>query len=148
MDGGTKKILFKPKNFSSCLACSQLFLNMGCQEVGFFNVFRYINFKVLLTGSLSNSRILFKNNFFLKYFSLLILLCAKKSQLFGVFIDLYFGTFCDEINFENLKKSPKKQAQGSKIYICFIERNFHLNSQYICRKNINFSFCFKLFWGE
>ncbi len=31
------------------------------------------------------------------------------------FLDLYFDTFCDEINFENFKKSPKKQAQGSKI---------------------------------
>ena len=29
------------------------------------------------------------------------------------FEDLFFVKFCDEINFENLKKSPRKQQEGS-----------------------------------
>jgi hypothetical protein len=48
------------------------------------------------------------------FFSFDLALCKKVSYL--VFsIDLHFVPFCDEINFENLKKSLKKQAQGSKI---------------------------------
>jgi hypothetical protein len=39
----------------------------------------------------------------------------KKISYLVFFTDLHFGTFCDEINFENFKKSLKKQAQGSKI---------------------------------
>jgi hypothetical protein len=39
----------------------------------------------------------------------------KKVCYLVCFTDLHFGTFCDEINFENFKKSPKNQAQGSKI---------------------------------
>jgi hypothetical protein len=29
--------------------------------------------------------------------------------------DLYFPIFCDEINFENFKKSPKKQQEGGNL---------------------------------
>jgi hypothetical protein len=39
----------------------------------------------------------------------------QKDSYLVFFIDLCFVTFCDEINFENFKKSPKNQAQGSKI---------------------------------
>jgi hypothetical protein len=31
------------------------------------------------------------------------------------FEDLYFVGFCDEINFENLKKSPRKHQPGGKL---------------------------------
>jgi hypothetical protein len=31
------------------------------------------------------------------------------------FEDLYFLTFCDEINFENLKKSPKNHQEGGNL---------------------------------
>jgi hypothetical protein len=48
------------------------------------------------------------------FFSFELALCKKVSYLV-FFKDLHFGNFCDEINFENFKKSPKKQAQGSKI---------------------------------
>jgi hypothetical protein len=34
----------------------------------------------------------------------------KKVSYLVFFTDLHFGTFCDEISFENFKKSPKKQA--------------------------------------
>jgi hypothetical protein len=48
------------------------------------------------------------------FFSFDLALCKKVSYL--VFsIDLYFAIFCDEIKFENFKKSPKKQVQGLKI---------------------------------
>jgi hypothetical protein len=39
----------------------------------------------------------------------------KKVSYLVFSIDLYLVPFCDEINLENLKKSLKKQAQGSKI---------------------------------
>jgi hypothetical protein len=48
------------------------------------------------------------------FFSFDLALCKKVSYLV-FFTDLHFVTFCDEINFENFKKCPKKQAQGSKI---------------------------------
>jgi hypothetical protein len=31
------------------------------------------------------------------------------------FEDLYFVKFCDEINFEKSKKSPRKHQQGGKL---------------------------------
>jgi hypothetical protein len=65
------------------------------------------------------------------------------------FLDLHLDTFCDEINFENLKKSPKKQSQGSRKYKTAIPMKFSSEfrlSTYV-EKNINFSFCFKLFLG-
>ncbi len=53
----------------------------------------------------------FKNKLSFKYFfSFDIALCKKVSCLV-ISLDLYFVTFCDEINFENFNKSPKKQAQ-------------------------------------
>jgi hypothetical protein len=39
----------------------------------------------------------------------------QKMSYLVFFKGLYLVTFCDEINFESLIKSPKKQAQGSKI---------------------------------
>jgi hypothetical protein len=48
------------------------------------------------------------------FFSFDLALCKKVSYLVNS-IDLNFVTFCDEINFENFNKSPKKQAQGCKI---------------------------------
>jgi hypothetical protein len=35
-----------------------------------------------------------------------------KKGLYGVFKDLSFVAFCDEINFENSKKSHRKHQQG------------------------------------
>ena len=44
------------------------------------------------------------------FFSFDLALCKK--ELYGFFKDLCFVTFCDEINFENLKKSPRKHQEG------------------------------------
>ena len=57
----------------------------------------------------------FQKNTLLEIFFSFDLVFCKKVCYLVFFIDLYFVTFCDEINFENFKKSPKKQAQGSKI---------------------------------
>jgi hypothetical protein len=46
-------------------------------------------------------------------FSVYLALCKKFSYLV-FFTDLHFGTFCDEINFENLKKSPKIKHKEAK----------------------------------
>ncbi len=35
-----------------------------------------------------------------------------KKGLYVFFKDLYFVAFCDQINFENSKKSPRKHQQG------------------------------------
>jgi hypothetical protein len=40
---------------------------------------------------------------------------GPKRGYYGVFEDLYFVGFCDEINFENSKKSPRKHQQGGKL---------------------------------
>jgi hypothetical protein len=45
------------------------------------------------------------------FFSFDIALCKKMSYLV-FFRDLKFVTFCDEINFENLKKSHRKHQKG------------------------------------
>ncbi len=36
----------------------------------------------------------------------------QKMSYLVFFRDLKFVTFCDEINFENLKKSPRKHQKG------------------------------------
>ncbi len=38
----------------------------------------------------------------------------QKVSYLVFFIDLYFDTFCDEINFENLKKSPNNKHKEAK----------------------------------
>jgi hypothetical protein len=72
----------------------------------------------------------------------------QKVSYFVFFIDLYFDTFCDEINFENFKISPKNKHKEGK-YKTSIPMKFSSKfrlSTYV-EKNINFSYCFKLFWG-
>jgi hypothetical protein len=41
-----------------------------------------------------------------------MLLWAKKRVIWRFFEDLCFVRFCDEIKFENLKKSPRKHQEG------------------------------------
>jgi hypothetical protein len=40
------------------------------------------------------------------------------------FEDLYFVGFCDEINFENSKKSPRKQQQGGMLEDSYSHEKF------------------------
>ncbi len=40
------------------------------------------------------------------------------------FEDLYFARFCDEINFQNLKKSPRKHQQGGKLEDSYSHKKF------------------------
>jgi hypothetical protein len=55
------------------------------------------------------------------------------------FEDLYFVGFCDEINFENSKKSPRKHQQGGKLEDSYPMKN---SSKIMNRRNVqkNFSF--------
>jgi hypothetical protein len=46
------------------------------------------------------------------FFSFDLALC-KNMNYMVFFKDLCFVTFCDEINFENLIKSPRKHQQGA-----------------------------------
>jgi hypothetical protein len=48
----------------------------------------------------------------------------QKYELYGVFKDLYFVTFCDEINFENLIKSPRKHQQGGNLEDSYSHEKF------------------------
>jgi hypothetical protein len=50
----------------------------------------------------------FKNTLYFKYFFSLDLVFTKKMSYLVFLKDLYLVTFCDEIKFENFKKSPKK----------------------------------------
>jgi hypothetical protein len=45
------------------------------------------------------------------FFSFDVVLCQKVLHI-EFFEDLYFVCFCDEINFEKSKKSPRKHQQG------------------------------------
>jgi hypothetical protein len=40
------------------------------------------------------------------------------------FEDLYFVTFCDKINFENLIKSPRKHQQGGTLKDSYSHEKF------------------------
>jgi hypothetical protein len=57
---------------------------------------------------------------FSKRNSLQIFLCfdviwGQKEVKMAFFEELYFVGFCDEINFENPKKCPRKHQQGGKL---------------------------------
>ncbi len=45
------------------------------------------------------------------------------------FEDLYFVRFCDEINFENSKKSPRKHQQGGSLEDGFSHEKFIWNHE-------------------
>jgi hypothetical protein len=81
------------------------------------------------------------------FFSFDLALCKKVSYLV-FFTDLHFGTFCDEIYFENFKNLLKNKHKEAKYKIAIpmkFSSKFRLSTN--VEKNINFSFCFKVFWG-
>jgi hypothetical protein len=49
------------------------------------------------------------------------------------FEDLYFVGFCDEINFENSKKSPRKHQQGGMLEDSYPMKN---SSKIMNRRNV------------
>jgi hypothetical protein len=57
------------------------------------------------------------------FFSFDIALCQKMIYL-ELFRDLYCVTFCDEINFENLKKSPRKHQEGGNLEDSYSHEKF------------------------
>jgi hypothetical protein len=68
-----------------------------------------------------------------------MLLYAKKWLFFK---DLYFVKFCDEINFANFRKSPRKHQQGGILQYSYSDEKFIQNlEEKNCIKKI---WCFKI----
>jgi hypothetical protein len=62
--------------------------------------------------------------------------------------DLYFVKFCNEINFANLRKSPKKHQQGGILQDSYSDEKFILNlEEKNCNKKIWFFFKFNVLLG-
>jgi len=57
------------------------------------------------------------------FFSFDLVLCQKVVHI-KFFEDLYFVRFCDEINFEKSKKSPKKHQQGGTLEDSYSHEKF------------------------
>jgi hypothetical protein len=57
------------------------------------------------------------------FFSFDVVLCQKMVHI-KFFEDFYFVRFCDEINFENLKKSPRKHQQGVNLEDSYSHEKF------------------------
>ncbi len=49
---------------------------------------------------------------------------GQKEVNMAFFEDLYFVGFCDEINFENPKKCPRKHQQGGKLEDSYSHEKF------------------------
>jgi hypothetical protein len=82
------------------------------------------NFCDLLGGLFHEISKFFKNKLPFKYFYLLMLFGTKKRLIWRFLKDLYFVGFCDEINFENPKKCPRKHQQGGKLEDSYFHEKF------------------------
>jgi hypothetical protein len=82
------------------------------------------NFCLHLLGLLHKISKNFKNKFSFKYFSLLLFFLCQKVVHIKFFEDLHFVRFCDEINFEKSKKSPRKHQQGGNLEDSYSHEKF------------------------
>jgi hypothetical protein len=57
------------------------------------------------------------------FFSFDVALCQKVINI-TFFKDLYFVKFCDEINFANFRKSPRKRQQGGILQYSYSDEKF------------------------
>ncbi len=90
----------------------------------------------------------FKNILSFKYFSLLIFLYAKKLVIWCFLQICRLTLFVTKLilkNSKNLLKNKHKEAKYKTAIPMKFSSKFRLRT-YV-EKNINFSFCFKLFWG-
>ncbi len=90
----------------------------------------------------------FKNILSLKYFSLLILLCAKKQVIWCFSQICILALFVTKLilkTSKNLLKNKHKEAKYKTAIPMKFSSKFRLSTN--VEKNTNFSLCFKVFWG-